>query len=143
MTTFVNSEIEEVFGKALTILPDSLSSPENLTEQFQAMLGSDEAGQAKGVVYCYISESPMTTKNGETHIVYLGKTKGSIKGRYFQYARKLATGKNGEFYGSVIKRYGGVKMGYIFSDTPRDEEKACFARYRKLHGQMPPKSKRG
>lgn len=143
MNTYTNSEIEEVFGKALSILPGSLSSTQNLTEQFQIMLGSGEAMQAKSVVYCYLSELPLQTKNSQTNIVYLGKTKGSIKGRYYQYARKLATGKNGEFYGEMIERYGGINMGYIISDAPRHEERACFARYRQLHGQMPPKSKRG
>lgn len=138
-----SDEIKQVFGEDLTILPNGLSSSDDLTSQFKAMLGSAEAGLHRGVVYCYLSDKPVKTKNGETCILYLGKTKSSIKQRYFRYSDKLSSGKNAEFYQQVINNYGGVKMGFISSDSPREDEKACFSRYRKLHGQMPPKSKRG
>lgn len=143
MQTLENQEIIQVFGKSLTILPNQLTSTDGLSEQFKAMLGSSEAGEVRGVVYCYLSETPIKTKNGETNILYMGKTKSSIRGRYLQYAGKLSTGKNGEFYKRVIKYHGGIKMGFIRSVAPREDERACFARYRKLHAQMPPKSKRG
>lgn len=143
METLNNEEINEVFRSELKILPKKLTSVHDLASQFKAMLGSEEAGLDKGVVYCYLSTEPVKTKKSKTRILYLGKTKDSIKQRYFHLAHKLSSGNNADFYSYMIEKHGDIKMGYICSNAPETEEKACFSRYRKLHGQMPPKSKRG
>ena len=138
------NELEDVFPKKeIYFLPHTIDNDEDLKLSFQRLLGSSEASKAKSVVYFYCSEKPFPCEGGATTILYIGKTKGSIKGRYYQYASKLANGKNGDFYKNVIRNYGGVKIGYFFTENPRDEEKKSFSRFRNIYKQNPPKSKRG
>jgi len=129
--------------KEIHFLPHTLANPEQLHDSFKELLGSDEANSAKGVVYFYCSEQPYCYKNGESHVLYIGKTKGSIKGRYLRYAGKLSNGRNGDFYRNIINNYGGVKLGYFFSDNPRADEKVSFSLFRKTYDKNPIKSKRG
>ncbi|MEE4243961.1 MAG: hypothetical protein V2I33_01040 [Kangiellaceae bacterium] len=133
----------EIFQKDIIMLPDELTDSARLTEQFSAMLGSSHAAKDRGIVYFYLSKEPVTTEKGHTNILYIGKTKGSIKSRYFQYAKKLSSGRNKDFYSNIIDNYGGVSMGYVVSELPRKDEKRYFVEYRRRHGQNPPKSKRG
>ncbi|WP_412501762.1 hypothetical protein [Shewanella chilikensis] len=138
------NEFENVFpDKEIHFLPYAIDSDEDLTCSFQRLLGSSEASKARSVVYFYCSDKPVPCVNGATTILYIGKTKGSIKGRYYKYARKLARGENGDFYKDVIRNYGGVRVGYFFAENPRDEEKKSFSRFRNIYKKNPPKSKRG
>ncbi|QSX29703.1 hypothetical protein JYB88_16155 [Shewanella cyperi] len=138
------TEIEIVFpNKEIYFLPHTIDSDEDLKSSFQKLFGCLEASKAKCVVYFYCSDRPVSCVNGSTTILYIGKTKGSIKGRYYRYSAKLSNGKNGDFYKNVINYYGGLKIGYFFAENPREEEKKAFSRFRKIYKQNPPKSKRG
>ncbi|WP_415904904.1 hypothetical protein ACMXYW_01055 [Neptuniibacter sp. QD48_55] len=127
----------------IVMLPKIISSTENLAEEFKELFGSSEAKRAKGVVYFFMSEKPVPRVSGASNILYIGKTKQSIKQRYHQYSKNLASSRSGEFYRHIIDNYGGIKMGYIKVDNPKETESEYFNEYRATHLEFPPKSKVG
>ena len=133
---------EEMNIDGLVILSQEITSTEDLTSGFQELFNSPEA-KVKGVVYFFMSKKPVPRVFGESNILYIGKTKQTIRQRYFQYSSHLATGKNEQFYKHIIKYYGGLQMGYICSDEPREKENELFKEYYEEYLEFPPKSKVG
>ncbi len=137
------TEFDKIFPeREIHFLPNVIKNDEDLSLSFKSLLGSEESSKAKSVVYFYCSEIPVPCVGGATTVLYIGKTKGSIKSRYYKYSEKLSKGKNGVFYRNIINHYGGLKMGYFFTKDPRKEEKEAFSRFRRIYKQNPPKSKR-
>lgn len=128
--------------EGITILSKTITSSDSLADEFIELFSTPEAN-VKGVVYFFMSVEPIPRARGESNILYIGKTKQSITARYSRYAKKLASGKSGNFYRHIIESYGGIKMGYIKSDTPRKTENEYFNRYCEAHLEFPPKSKVG
>jgi hypothetical protein len=125
-------------------LPGEISGGgEGLGAKFQAVFSSDSAKSAKGVVYFFLSERPVPRVKGESRILYIGKTNGSLHKRYFRYAGKLAAGRSGEFYGHIVGRFGPIRIGYLESATPDQLEREFFKKYVREHLEYPPKSKVG
>ncbi|MEF1175253.1 hypothetical protein [Vibrio sinaloensis] len=127
----------------IKMLPKIITEVNELESEFKELFGSAEASIAKSVIYFFRSVRPVPRLRGESDILYIGKTKQSIKGRYFHYARHLATGSSGCFYRYIIKNYGGLRLGYIVVDNPNEMEKYYFNEYRSVYLENPPKSKVG
>ena len=129
--------------KGIVMLSKTIITTNDLTDEFKELFNSPEAKEGKGVVYFFMSEKPIPRICGESNILYIGKTKNTIRTRYFQYAENLASKKNGTFYKYIIKNYGGLKMGYVVTKTPRATENEFFNEYYKTYLEYPPKSKVG
>jgi len=129
--------------KDIKMLSKTITTTENLTNEFKELFNSPEAKNTQSVVYFFMSEIPITRVNGKSNILYIGKTIQTIKKRYFKYSEHLANSKNGVFYKHIIKNYGGLKMGYIVTNTPRETEREFFNKYCQTYLEFPPKSKIG
>jgi len=126
----------------ITMLSKRITTSDNLGHEFRELFSSPEAN-IKGVVYFFMSEIPIPRVSGESNILYIGKTKQTINKRYSQYSDKLASNRSGMFYKHIIENYGGIKMGYLRTDTPRETEREFFSKYCETHLEFPPKSKVG
>lgn len=126
----------------ITMLSKAITSADNLAEEFRELFNSPEA-KIKGVVYFFMSEHPISRVCGESNILYIGKTKQSIRARYLRYSDKLASNRSGKFYRHIVENYGGIKMGYLMTDTLRETESEYFKKYCDAHLEFPPKSKVG
>jgi hypothetical protein len=126
----------------LTMLSKKITTSDDLGNEFRKLFSSSEAN-IKGVVYFFMSEIPIPRVSGESNILYIGKTKQTINKRYSQYSEKLASNRSGIFYKHIIENYGGIKMGYLLTDTPRETEREYFNKYCKTYLEFPPKSKIG
>ncbi|MGF1841608.1 MULTISPECIES: hypothetical protein [Vibrio] len=127
----------------IKMLPNIITETSDLESQFKDLFGSSEASNAKSVIYFFRSVRPVPRLRGESDILYIGKTKQSIKGRYLQYAKHLATGSSGCFYRYIIDNYGGLRLGFVIVDNPNEMEKYYFKEYRAAYLENPPKSKVG
>lgn len=127
----------------IVILPKVISSSTDLAEEFNELFCLEEAQNAKGVVYFFMSKNPIPRVNKSSKILYIGKTKQSLKQRYLRYSGKLASGRSGDFFRHIIQNYGGISLGYLLTPTPRETEAKYFKKYYELHLEFPPKSKVG
>ncbi|EGR7978121.1 hypothetical protein M2H39_21625 [Vibrio vulnificus] len=127
----------------IKMLPKIITESNNLESEFRELFGSPEASDAKSVVYFFRSVDPVPRLKGTSDILYIGKTKQSLKARYYQYAKHLANGASGCFYSYIINNYGGLRLGYISVDNPNEMEKCYFKEYRATYLETPPKSKVG
>ena len=127
----------------IKMLPKTITDTNDLEGAFRELLSSPEASNVKGIVYFFRSVQPVPRLRGESDILYIGKTTQTIKARYFQYAKHLASGSNGSFYRYIIDNYGGLRLGYIPVDNPKEMEKSYFKTYRSTYLENPPKSKVG
>ncbi|MGL1077529.1 hypothetical protein ACSTLI_08045 [Vibrio parahaemolyticus] len=127
----------------IIMLPKVITSSYDLAGSFKELFGSDEAKKAKGVVYFFRSQKPIPRVRGESDILYIGKTKQTIHQRYFRYSDKLASKRSGDFYRYIIDNFGGISLGYIKVDDPKQSEKSYFKQYYNSFLEFPPKSKVG
>ena len=127
----------------IKMLSKVITKTDDLANEFKELFNSPEAKEGKGIVYFFMSEKPIPRVSGESNILYIGKTKNTIRTRYFQHSESLASKKNGIFYKYIIENYGGLKMGYVVTETPRETENELFNEYYKTYLEYPPKSKVG
>jgi CRISPR/Cas system-associated protein Cas5 (RAMP superfamily) len=127
----------------IVMLSKTIRTTDDLTNEFKELFNSPEAKEGKSIVYFFMSEKPISRVCGQSNILYIGKTKNTIRTRYFQHSENLASKKNGTFYKHIIENYGGLKMGYVLTETPRETENKFFNEYYKTHLEYPPKSKVG
>lgn len=114
-----------------------------MAAEFRAVFGSAEAKLAKGVVYFFLSEHPVPRLRGQSRIIYIGKTTNSLYARYFRYANKLASKRSGAFYKHIVANFGTIKIGYVTSSAPLEDESKYFKKYISEHLEYPPKSRTG
>lgn len=128
----------------LHYLPDVISDADiGLEAQFQTVFGSADARQANSVVYLFLSERPVPRVQGASRILYIGKTKATLHARYYRYAGKLASQRNGAFYRHIIATYGAIRIAYLRTAAPEQLERELFRNYLSQHLEYPPKSKVG
>jgi hypothetical protein len=127
----------------IKILPKIITQPNNLADEFKELFGSDEAKEAKGVVYFFLSGKPIPRVNGESTILYIGKTDLSLNQRYMRYSDKLASNRSGQFYKHIVSNYDGLSLGYLKSHDPKALEREYFKKYCDTYLEFPPKSKVG
>ena len=127
----------------IVMLPPVISPNMDVTEGFKKIFSSDEAKVHRGIVYFYLSETPIPRIRRESRILYIGKTTQSLRQRWLTYASNLGSGGNGEFYRHVLDTYGSISIGYVLALEPKVTEAEYFERYRIAHLEFPPKSKIG
>ena len=127
----------------IIMLHKIIKSSTNLTDEFKELFGSDEAKQAKNVVYFFKSQKPIPRVKDKSDILYIGKTNQSLHKRYYRYSKKLASNRNGNFYRYIIENFGGLSIGYIKVDDPKSSEAEYFKKYYDSFLEYPPKSKVG
>lgn len=127
----------------IQIIPIEVSVPESLVSGLKRIFGSKEAGDAKSVVYFFLSKRPVPRIKGESRIIYIGQTAGTLKQRWLPKIEKLNSERNRAFYEHIIRSYGGLQVGYIHSVDPKTDERAAFKKYMESHLEFPPKSKIG
>ena len=127
----------------IIVLPKVITNSDDLASEFRELLSSDEAKKDKGIVYFFKSQKPVPRVKGESDILYIGKTKQSLNKRYFRYSDKLASNRSGKFYRYIIENYGGISLGYIKVDDPKNSEAKFFKEYCNTYLEYPPKSKVG
>lgn len=132
-----------MLDKSINYLPNVIELSENLEDEFLKVFGSEEAKKAKSVVYFFLSEKPVPRINGESNILYIGRTSLSLHKRYHRYSGKLTSGRNGIFYKHILENFGKISFGYVFSDNPKIDESEYFKKYINQHLEYPPKSKVG
>ncbi len=127
----------------IILLPKKITTTNNLTAEFQELLNTSEAKSYKRIVYFFLSEKPISRVKGESNILYIGKTTESLNKRYFRYAKNLASNRSGEFYKHIINSYGGLSLGLITAENPKNIEAMYFKKYYDCYLEYPPKSKVG
>ena len=132
---YIHMEIDGII-----MLPREIITTNDLTSEFKEMFKS-KGSRERGVVYFIMSIMPVPRLNGESNILYIGKTKRSIYDRYHSVSELLASNFTGDFYRHIIKNFGGIKMGYIKTDSPKETESKIFEQYQAIYFEYPPKSK--
>jgi hypothetical protein len=127
----------------IQIIPIEASDPKNLISDLKKIFESEEAADAKSVVYFFLSKYPIPRLKSESRILYIGKTINTLKQRWLPNVEKLNSKDNRAFYEHIIQSYGGLQVGYIRSADPRADERAAFKKYMETHLEFPPKSKVG
>jgi len=110
---------------------------------FERVYGSDVAGQAKNIIYFFLSSKPVPRLNGESRILYIGQTRTSFKSRYFRHASLHATSKaNSLKFGFIIQNYGPIEIAFCdyrkFGETLLLAEGQFLWWYFQNHGEYPP-----
>jgi len=127
----------------IIMLPKKITSLDDLANNFKELFGSEEARKDYGIVYFFMSEIPIPRVRGESNILYIGKTNLTLSARYLRYSDKLASNRSGKFYTHIINNYGGISLGYLITDNPKDVEARYFKKYCETYLEYPPKSKVG
>lgn len=135
-------EFSKIMGD-VKIIPIDVNSCNTMVDDLTRLFSSDEAGQAKGVVYFFLANKPIPRLKGESTVFYIGKTDKSLRARWLSAVKKLNSEYNRKFYDHIINEYGGFKVGYLLSDQPRVDERKIFRMYTTKHLEFPPKSKVG
>lgn len=108
--------------------------------QFKELLKSPEARQFNtGIVYWWKTERPMPRLIGESNILYIGRCKTSLRGRY--YNDKSFKNEKEFFetsYQYIIKQYGQIAIEIRESADPRYDEWCELDKYKKMHIDRPP-----
>jgi len=136
----------EVLGKDFERLPGEITagSPAEFVEQFKALLDTAPAREYRGIVYLWLSERPIPRVKGSSKILYIGKTDGCMSDRYRRYVDTVASGKNWDRYGYVIKKYGPITFAIksiVAPQTPKKAEGQLLEEYFKAHLEYPPVNK--
>tara|TARA_R110000868_G_scaffold95941_5_gene263831 strand:+ start:7717 stop:8178 length:462 start_codon:yes stop_codon:yes gene_type:complete len=113
------------------------------TEAFQAVYGSIEASEARGVLYVFLSTEPIPRVAGESRIIYIGQTKGSFKHRYYKHASLQASSKANRLkFEAIISRYGPITIAVSpyerFGSTLLEAEGQLLWWYFQNHCEYPP-----
>ncbi len=128
--------------EGITILSKTITSSVDLNSEFKELFCTQDAKTEKGIVYFFMSIRAIPRVNGESNILYIGQTIGSLGDRY-PNPEVLASNSDGKFYKYIIDNYGGLSVGYIKSDSPKITESEYFKKYFDYHLEYPPKSKVG
>jgi hypothetical protein len=125
-------------------LPGELkaSSPDEFMNQFRKLFSQTECRESRGVVYVWITETPVPRLNGGSPIVYIGKTEGNLHDRHAKYARTEAAPGNWERYEHIMKVFGKIAVLYATCRKPAAIEKQFLKKYFDAHLELPPLNRR-
>jgi hypothetical protein len=112
-------------------------------EAFQAVYGSPEASQVKGIVYVFLSAQPIPRLMGESRIIYIGQTKGSLRKRYIQHSKLHASSRANKLkFEAIISNYGSITIATSpferFGSSLLEAEGQLLWWYFQNHGEYPP-----
>lgn len=111
--------------------------------KFLSVYSLPEAKEAKNIIYFFMSTLPIPRLNGESRILYIGKTKNSFASRYIPQAKKQATSvANILKYQAVLDNYGSIEIRYCafenFGSSIDQAEGQFLWWYFQNHGEYPP-----
>jgi len=131
--------------KGFRKLPGNLDSRDRVgfEDQFRNLFSSEEARQAKGVVYAWVTQKPILRLRGGSNIVYIGRTKQTLSDRHRKYAKKEASPPyNWPRYDFIIPQFGPITVMYAdaasIAKTPEGAEEELLRQYFAEHLEYPP-----
>lgn len=112
-------------------------------EAFQEVYGSQDAAEAKQVVYVFLSQKPVPRLVGESNILYIGQTKNSFRARRNKDAKLHATSKaNSLKFSAILKNYGAITVRVCdykkYGKTLQEAEGQLLWWYFQNHYEYPP-----
>jgi len=138
------------FFRLCSTLPgriESHNSNKNFLREFQQLFGSQEARDTSSVLYAFFCEKKIPRVKGESNVIYIGKTKQSLRWRYLSYAKRwYCSPYNWVCFSHVIEHYGPVGLAYLVIDdvqSLKEAELDLLKDYYELHLERPPKNARG
>lgn len=110
---------------------------------FQGAFNDADATIFSSIVYIFRSEKPIPRLKGESDILYIGQTKGTIQQRYLGYCSHLTSTKaNCLKYSHVIENFGPIRIAVApyqrFGKTLREAEGQLLWWYFQNHCEYPP-----
>jgi hypothetical protein len=111
---------------------------QDFINQFRKMFSQPKAFEARGVVYVWYTENPVTRLKGESNILYIGKTINSLHERNAAYANKEGSDGNWLRYAHIFKEYGTIKIVFSLQINPKEAEKKLLLQYFEDHLEFPP-----
>ena len=132
--------LQEFFQKC-EYLPDSIKS--HTLQQFRQVFSSQEARDAKNVLYVFVCEKKIPRVKGKSNIIYIGKTKQTLRKRYMQYVVAFYSGENSPLYRYIITHYGGIEIAYKpfgTAESLKQAETELLNDYYKLYKEYPPRN---
>jgi len=95
--------------KSFRVLPERITSVDEAT--FKRVYGDKAASEEMGILYIYRTEKPIPRLKGESDIVYIGQTKGTLKQRYFVHSGKLANSRANRLkFEHILSQYGPIRI---------------------------------
>lgn len=110
---------------------------------FKHVFGSEDAGLKKNILYILRTQKPISRLKGESDVLYIGQTKGTLKQRYLIHSGKLANSKaNRMKFEHTISQYGPIRVTFApfnqFGATLKDAEGQLLWWYFQNHCEYPP-----
>jgi predicted ATP-dependent endonuclease of OLD family len=122
-------------------LQDEIVKEKAFEEQFHSLFTSEDASKAINVVYVWRTEKPIPRLRGESDIIYIGKTKNSLRQRHARYASVEGSGLNLKRYEFILKTYGSIWVEYLDYPNTVDvhkKEQELLSEYFERHLEYPP-----
>ncbi|MGM7318799.1 hypothetical protein [Idiomarina sp. ST10R2A5] len=122
-------------------LPGSID--ELSMKAFESVYGSEEAANAKEIIYVFLSHKPIPRLIGKSNILYIGQTKSSFKTRRLKDAKLHVSSKaNSLKYAAIIKNYGPITVRVCdyrkYGNTHKEAEGQLLWWYFQNHCEYPP-----
>lgn len=111
--------IEESF-KVLTNKIQLPNNKDSLTADcFNDVFKSDEAAEAKNIIYIWHAKNKIPRLKGESDIIYIGQTSQTLRKRHAPSSKLKALSKaNRQKYKDILELYGGeITVSYISKDN--------------------------
>ena len=134
------------FLRSCTTLPNSIQSHKSkkyCLREFRQVFSSQEAKDAKNVLYVFVCEKKIPRVKSESNIVYIGQTKQTLCKRYMKHAEAFCSGENSPLYSYIIAHYGGIKIAYKPFGTAKSLKQAeteLLSDYYKRYKEYPPRN---
>ncbi len=128
------------FFQSCSVLPGRLQK-NSFANDIRQVFSSQEAKDAKNVVYAFVCEKKIPRVESESSVIYIGKTEQTLRSRYMKYADKFTSRFNWPFYSYVIAHYGEIRIAYLPLGTKEDIKQAetdLLNDYYKLYKEFPP-----
>ncbi len=93
------------------------------SSDFDVVTSSDEAKNAKNVIYIWRTKDPIPRLKGKSNIIYIGQTKRSIFSRHGNSKIKATSEANSQKYNDIVEMYGALTISYIKLDDFNLENK--------------------
>ncbi len=122
-------------------LPVSISTFSE--ECFCKAFGDDSAAIESGIIYIFRSAKPVSRLRGESDVLYIGQTKGTLRSRYLASAKKMFSSKaNSEKYEHILSEFGPIRISVAshktFGETLLKAEGQLLWWYFQNHCEYPP-----
>jgi hypothetical protein len=135
--------LSQFFRSCLT-LPGNIQSHKSKKDylrEFRQVFSSQEAKNASNVVYVFVCEKKIPRVKSESSVVYIGKTKQTLKQRWLRYAKVFTSDFNLAFFSYILEHYGEIRIAYLPLDTKeaiKQAETDLLKDYYKQYNEFPP-----